>query len=403
VRAVLPEVQFVSAAPNSIDFALASMPGSEMHETLETLRHDGPLARVTFGGRPAVLITSHALLIEGFREVEKFPPAKLYQISIGKTIGRNFQTMEGAQHRLYRRLATPAFRSRAVERFGRQAMAGLAKELIERFAARSEVDLVADFTHLFPFLVISRLLGVPRQREEQFHRWAWEMLSPPSVEPETSRRAAAEFIEYLKPAVELRRREPQGDVISELVIAEADGRRLTDSEIFSHVQLMFAAGATTTCDAIGNLLHALLTRPKLWRRLVEDPSLRDAAVLEGLRYDTPVANLPRISATRTVEFGGCEIPPESFVLFSMAAANRDPVVFPNPHRFDLTRADGELLTFGRGERSCPGMHLALKGIGVALDALAGAFPKLRLRGDPTLSAPRGALVRGPKTLPVALH
>jgi cytochrome P450 len=166
---------------------------------------------------------------------------------------------------------------------------------------------------------------------------------------------------------------------------------------------MFAAGATTTCDAIGNLLHALLTRPGLWQRLVDEPSLRAAAVHEGLRFDTPVANLPRISATRTVKFGGQRIPPESFVLFSMAAANRDPDVFREPHRFELERETGEPLTFGRGERSCPGMHLARKEIRVALDALLEAFPSLRLLGNPIDSAPRGALVRGPQTLPVALH
>ena len=86
----------------------------------------------------------------------------------------------------------------------------------------------------------------------------------------------------------------------------------------------------------------------------------------------------------------------------MASANRDPESFEDPDRFDPTRPESQLLTFGRGERSCPGMHLARKEMAVALDAIIDHFPKLRLLGNPQRSAPCGAIVRGPKTLPVAL-
>lgn len=407
-RATQPTADVAEVA--DVDLAFAMLPGAALHRHLAALRAEGPLARSRFGGQPAFLVTTRALLLEAFLDVDALPPATLYQNSIAKIIGPNFQSMEGAQHRLYRRLATPAFRSRAVERYEREGMAELAHELIDRLAGRREVDLVSEFTHRFPFLAISRLLGVPRDREAQFHQWAWEMLGPPGVDPVVSRKAAAEFTHYLAPTIEARRREPRDDVISGLVQARADGRQLTDDEVLAHIRLVFSAGATTTCDAIGNLLFALLTETGTrdadggvaWERVVADPGLRASAVQEGLRWETPVANLPRISADREVELGGCRLPAGSTVLLGMAAANRDPEVYESPDRFDLTRNPSDLLTFGRGERSCPGMHLAHKEIAVALDALAESFPRLRLRGEPLESAPQRAIVRGPQRLLVAL-
>lgn len=389
-----------SISPSDVDLAQAELPGAEMHALLDRLSEQGPLAESTFGGRRCLITTTRKQLLEAFQDVEALPPATLYKNSIAKIIGPNFQSMEGSQHRLYRKLATPAFRSRRIEAFGESAMGELAREMIAPLIARADFDVVADFTHRFPFLVISRLLGVPREREEQFHLWAWQMLGPPGVAPADSHRAAAEFTRYLEPVVIERRNAPRDDVISELIEARVDGEQLDDEMVLSHIRLMFSAGATTTCDAIGNLIHSLLTHSGAWERVVDEPDVRPRAVNEGLRWETPVANLPRISAPRTVKFGGCELAPGTTVLLSMALANRDPAFCRDSSQFDVGREPSELLSFGRGERSCPGMHLARKGIAVALDAFAEGFPKLALIGDPLASAPRRALVRGPRVLPV---
>jgi cytochrome P450 len=388
---------------SDIDFASDPLPGAQLHEALGEMREQGALAPAIFGGQRGFLITRFETLIEGFRDTSSFPPATLYKNSIAKIIGPNFQSMEGADHTLYRRLATPAFRSRAVERYGEEGMSDLAHELLNRLDGESETDLVASFLHYFPFFVICRLVGVPRENEHEFQRWAWEMLGAPGTPIEASHRAAAEFTRHLAPALEARRSEPREDVISALLEAEVEGRALTDEEILSHVRLMFSAGATTTLDAIGSLLHLLLTEGDWWQRVVAEPGLRAGAIHEALRCETPVPNLPRISREETIEFAGREIESGTTVLFSMASANRDPDVFAEPQRFDPTRPESQLLTFGRGERSCPGMHLARKEMAVALDAIIDHFPTLRLLGDPLQSAPSGAIVRGPKSLPVALR
>jgi cytochrome P450 len=384
------------------DFARDAMPGPELHEALAKLRARGPVAPVAFGGRSAFVITRFETLLAAFADVEVFPPATLYQNSIAQIIGPNFQSMEGEQHRLFRKLATPAFRSRAVEHFASDAMPALAHEVIDGFSAESEVDLVGRLTRRFPFLVISRLLGVPREREDDFHRWAWEMLGAPGVARERSNRSAAEFTEYLRPVIAARRSEPRDDVISELLSSEVEGRRLDDDEVLGNIRLMFSAGATTTHDALGSLLHTLLTQGDWWERTVAEPEIRPGAIHELLRWETPVANLPRISAPRSVEFAGCTIEPGSFVLFSMAAANRDPDLYDDPDCFDPLRAIRDNLTFGRGERSCPGMHLARSGLATALAAMAERCPDLHLVGDPLASAPSGTTVRGPDRLPVRL-
>ena len=393
------------------DFVLDPMPGGALHAALRRLREEGPVAKALFAGHPVFVTTDFETLLAGFLDPEALPPAPFYQNTIAQIIGPNFQSMEGEQHRRYRKLATPAFRSRAVDRFAESGLSDLAHEVLDRIAGEDRVDLVPRVTRVFPFLVISRLLGVPRDGEADFHRWAWEMLGAPGTPRDVSLRAADEFTRYLAPTLEARRREPTGDVVSELLLSEVEGQRLRDDEVMAHIRLMFSAGATTTHDGLGSLIHTLLTQPapnggagdSAWQSVVDDPGKRPGAIRELLRWEPPVANLPRISRDEPAKLADTWLPPGSMVLFSMSAANRDPAVYEDPDRYDLARPDKDSLTFGRGERACPGMHLAKKSLEIALDAFAERFPDMRLVGDPLASAPRRAVVRGPDQLTVALR
>ncbi len=303
------------------------------------------------------------------------------------------------QHRIYRKLATPAFRSRAVASYEREGLAALAHELVDGFGDRREIDLVADFAARFPYLVITRLLGLPRDREEAFHRWAQALLRFRD-DPAQARRAAVELTGFLAPVVEERRREPRDDVISELVAARVEGRGLTDEEIFAHVRLLFPTGGETTHGSFANLMYALLTRGDAWRVVRDDPGRAPDAVEEALRWETPIAVLPRLSAEQAIEFHGATIPASSWVLFAIAGANRDPAIFPDPDRFDLDREHKEGLTFGRGVKSCPGMHLARRNMTVGLEVLAERLPGLALLDpDDAATLPRRSVLRSPPTLP----
>jgi cytochrome P450 len=197
--------------------------------------------------------------------------------------------------------------------------------------------------------------------------------------------------------MEERRTTPGDDVISGLLHGEVHGIRMTDEEVASHVRLLYAVGATTTSDAMSTVLHRVLTEPGLLDRVRAEPEVLPLVVHESLRMEPAVSILPRIAPTGGT-IGGVEVPPGALVLCGIAAANRDPEVFDRPDRFDLDRAEHEILTFGFGQKYCPGTHLARKQILAALDALLERLPCLQLvHADP----PTNAVLRRVEHLQVA--
>ncbi|MFO0688620.1 MAG: cytochrome P450 [Myxococcota bacterium] len=385
---------------SGIDFTAGSYPGQAYHDLLDGLREEGPIVPVRFGGEPAWLITRHAVLEKALRDSERFPQGPAYRRHTEPPIGRSFISMDEPEHQIYRRLATPTFRPITVARTDRGPMIDLAHELIDAFEGRSVVDLMEGFARRFPLAIICSMLGIPREAEADFQRWANGLLSFP-FDPEGARRAGKEFTAYLEPIVRECRRAPRGDVLSQLLLAEVEGRRLTDEEVLSHIRLLFPTGVETTSSAIGSLLYALLSDEERYRQVVEKPATREDVVEELLRWESPVAITPRVSAAEPIEFEGVAIPADAWVLFCYAAANRDPLVYRRPHRFDPSRPAGHLLSFGPGPRQCPGMHIARKELGVALDAFCERLPRMRLI-DEEASRPSGMVLRRPDELRVEL-
>ncbi|CAM9891515.1 unnamed protein product [Discosporangium mesarthrocarpum] len=385
--------------PASADFALDEMPGDALHGLLRAYREAGPIVPARFMGQGARVIAGHDALDEAFRDEASFPGHRMYQASFEPAIGASFiSDPDPASHLRTRKLATPAFRSRAVSRFSAEGIAPLAHELLDGLADRDHFDLVTEFTARLPYLVITRLLGLPREREEEFHAWALALLTFRD-DPERALEARAALSDFLAPVVEARRADPRDDVISELVASEVDGRRLRDEEVFSHVRLLFPTGGETTHGSLGNLLSTLFTHEDQWQRLVADPSRIERTVAEGLRYETPIAVLPRRSASAPTRFRGHEIPPDTWVLFAIAGANRDPDLVTEPDRFDPDREQPPNLVFGRGPKSCPGLHLARRNMEVALGVLTERLPRLALE-DEDAAIPRRTVLRSPDALHV---
>ena len=390
-------------ALDEVDFGLHELPGDSLHEVLRGFRERGPVQPTRLLGLPCFIITGHKALEEAFLDEHVLPGHRMYQASFEPAIGKSFiSDPDPASHLLFRKLATPAFRSRAVASYEQSGLAALANELVDRvvdaFSDHQEIDLVRDFTARFPYLVISRLLGLPRDREDEFHAWALGLLSY-REDPERGRRARQALSDFLVPIVEERRRRPQNDVISELLQAEVDGRKLSDEEVFSHVRLLFPTGGETTHGSLGNLLSALFLHAGAWERIVRNPDDIPAAVNEGLRYDTPIAVLPRLSRSEPTTFRGQDIPADSWVLFAIAGANRDPEAVRDPDRFDLDRVQPPNLVFGRGPKSCPGLHLARRNMAVALEVLTRRMPDLELV-DHEAALPRRTVLRAPAALRV---
>lgn len=383
-----------------IDLALMSMPGDELHSTLSTLKaKHGAVAEVRFMGLPAWVINDRDLLREAFRNESEFPPADIYRMFLEPLIGKTFQTMEGKAHRIYRQLATPSFKPSVLKHFDLAYLTDLGNELIDRFIHLDEVDLTTSFTHLFPFIVISRLLGISREKEADFQRWAVGILSF-AQDPSNAEVCRDEMVTYLKPIIAERRCHPGEDVISALTKVEVEGHQMSDVEIMSTLHLMFSAGATTTHDAMGNLLYGLLSS-NYWAQCVGNEPLQDSAVDEVLRWESPIAMLPRTTTTlNEIVIGGKTLPPGSIVLFALCAINRDHHFLQSPEQFKPGAHDySQTLTFGQGYRMCPGMHLAKLQLKAMLSVLLDRLPQLQL-SDPADARPQGSIMRGPQTLKV---
>jgi len=380
----------------TIDFMTAALPGAELHDTLRDLRHQGPVVEVTMYGQRAFMVTRFAELRAFFADQEHFPGGDIYQFHTEPVVGRTFISMNGKEHDQYRILAMPAFRSRATARFVDSELVPLAHELIDTFADRGEADLFTDLVGRLPFWSISRKLGLPVGTEEHQRRWALQMLSYPS-DPQAALDASAAVTEFLMPSVEERLRDPRDDVLSHLLHSDHDGMRFTTEEVVAHVRLLYVVGATTTSDSMSNLFWTVLQDPALLDRARTDADLRARIVHELLRWEPPVCLLPRV-ATHGGVIGGVEVPPGAMLLCAIASANRDGDVFDEPDRFDPDRDQGELLTFGFGNKFCPGSHMARQQLEAALGVVLERLPNLRLvEADP----PSGAILRRTEHLQVA--
>jgi cytochrome P450 len=259
---------------------------------------------------------------------------------------------------------------------------------------KEEVDLVEAFTRPYPFRVISRLLGLPVHDEPKFLTWAVKLIDFP-WDPEGAVRARAEFTAYLAAVLARRRKEPGTDLISKLAHAEVDGQRLEDEEIFSFCRLLFPAGSDTTYKLMGSLFFAVLKDHKVRARTQESDQARQDIAREGLRWEPPTALLPRV-CSKDIELGDLALKQGDKMLFGIAPANRDPIVFENPNRFDPDRMNNNL-AFGNGEHFCLGRNLARAELEVALKAIFERFPNMALIPERPTQIIYGS-IRGPRDL-----
>jgi cytochrome P450 len=216
-------------------------------------------------------------------------------------------------------------------------------------------------------------------------------------DPEGARRANAEFTDYVAPLVDERRGNPGDDLLSAIANEEVDGQHLSDEEIFGFLRLLFPAGVDTTSLTLGSVMYAVLKRPEVHPVLLESEEERLWAVEETLRWEPTVAT-DEHSVIKDVVVDGVEIAAGEEVRLAVASANRDPLVFADPDRWDLARRPRNHLSLGLGRHFCLGAHLARAELQIAIEVLLRRLPNLRLIDDPWIS---GSGLRGPRKLQVA--
>ena len=245
------------------------------------------------------------------------------------------------------------------------------------------MDLIADFAYRLPVTVICEMLGIPKEEHEVFHagaRGSGRLLDPVPLTRAEIDEANADNLasqEYFRALFELRRRQPGDDLTTQLVRAEEEGSKLSNEELTANIILLFGAGHETTVNLIGNGLLALHRHPDQLRRLREEPALVVNAVEEFLRYNSSVQLTGRV-ALEDVAVGATAVPKGEGVLCLLGAANRDPAVYPDPDRLDVTRPNIRPLSFGGGIHFCLGAQLARIEAEVAIATLLRRLPGLTL-------------------------
>jgi P450-derived glycosyltransferase activator len=315
--------------------------------------------------------------------------------------GLSFLDMNPPDHTRLRRLAAPAFSPKKMAGYT-ALIEKTVQRLLDDLPRTGQFDLVPAFAAPLPIAVISDLLGVPSERADEFAEWGATIGSAlDGVKGVRHLRALlqanAGLAQLFEQLFEQRRREPADDVVSSVVVAE--GERITAEEMVPICVLLFIAGFETTVNLISNAVLALLAHPEQWAALHADPSLAAGAVEEVLRYDSPVQRTGRVALVDT-ELEGTAVRRGEYVVTLTGAANRDPAVYSEPDRFDITRTPSvEHLAFSSGIHYCLGAPLARAEATIALAALAERLPDLRRAGR--LVRRNAATIRGPLHLPVA--
>ena len=309
--------------------------------------------------------------------------------------------LDEPEHKRHRNLVSQAFRQKSLAHWETDYVATAISDLIVLFADRGHAELVRELTFRYPVQVTAKILGIPPEEHEEFHQHAIAIVNIAN-DPEKGIAASAAMRDYLQGVVDARRADPQGDVISDLVMTELDGEMLDDEEIFSFLRLLLPAGAETTYRATGNLLMGLLSNPDQLDAVRNDRSLIPQAIEESIRWETPLLITSRRALVDT-SIKGVEIKAGTQVVPNIGSANHDETRWDNAEAFDLFREPKGHISFATGVHMCLGMHLARMEMRCALNVLFDRLPGLRF-DDAKVAADdvhiHGEQFRSPTSLPV---
>jgi cytochrome P450 len=366
----------------------------------DDLRKTCPVAHTNRRGG-AWLLTTYADVTEAAHDIERFS-----SLEIGVIAGEGQPdgllpyglppiSSDPPLHTWTRRLLLPWFSHARVASYESMTR-DLCRRLIDGFTETGRADAAADYAQQIPVRVIAKILGVPEDLSDTFTGWVRDVLEF-ADEQDRAKRGREGILGFLIEHLQLRRSDPQDDLISELAHTEHDGKPIEDSLILGMAGLVLIAGIDTTWSAIGSSLWHLALHPDDTARLIDEPELMAPAVEEFLRAYSPVT-MARI-VTSDTEFVGCPMTAGDKLLMNFPAANRDPVAFERANEVLLDRAYNRHVAFGTGIHRCAGSNLARMELGVALGEWLARIPTFRLTDEQSVTW-AGGQVRGPRSIPV---
>ena len=402
-----------SGAPSVCDAALPTLcyehltDPDEAHRVIGDARAQSPIAISPHGPhvlsyelvhmvlRDSRFVTAHGLGLD----LQGITSGPLWDRATSNILG-----LDGDRHHRLRRIVSKAFAPRGAERL-RGVILQVINGLVDPFTSDGHCDVVADIARRYPTPVICALLGAPPEDWQLFSAWVDDIkkLFEWNVAEDGPAILAAwdELDAYLEDLIARRRAALTDDLISDLIRCEDPaypGDRLTHDELRMLCATLLAAGTDTTRNQLAAAVQVLSGHPDQWALLARHPELAPNAVDELMRYCPIIFGSIR-KAAEDVELAGVHIPAGTLVGANTASANRDPGVYADPDRLDITR-DGQppMLTFGGGVHYCLGSHLARLELTEALRVITQRMPNARLTGPAPWPAMSG--ITGPTTVPL---
>jgi len=378
------------------------------HPTLHWLRENAPIHRNADG---SVYLTRYDDVLKVYQSRDMLSDKK---VEFGKKFGQcplqkhhttSLIFNDPPYHTVVRKLISGAFTPRKLAIF-EPLIDQIVDRLLDRVEEMGELDLIEDFAKILPTEIISFMLGIPEEHRARLRGYSLAILGAldPVVPPdrlEAGNHAVEEFGEILNDLINRRRANPdgahEGEVLEALIFGEHDGRRLTQEELIQNCIFLLNAGHETTTSFVGNSMGLLFDNPDQHRMLRDDPDLIAPAVEEFLRVESPLQIGNRL-AGEDIELATGTLPRGTYIHTSIGGANRDPSVFPDPDRMDITRKPNRQIAFITGIHVCLGATLARVEGRIAIGKLVSRFPKIRDNG-PRTRVPL-ARFRGYATLPV---
>jgi cytochrome P450 len=332
--------------------------------------------------------TSRSVVVSEFRPPIEFAPA-----GIAPPI-----SSDPPFHQEARRMLLPIFSPQAVGKLEPSTRA-YCEQLIDAARGRDVVDAAQEYAEHIPVRVIANMLGLPEADADVFRGFVNHVLEGVDLPMEQRAEGMFALFGYLRGHIDDHIANPRDDLISFLLGSELDGKKLEAFDVARTIALLLIAGIDTTWSAIGASIWHLARTPADRERLVNEPELLPTALEELLRAFAPVtmARLVR----EDMDWNGCPMKADEFVLLPFPSANRDPAAFDRADDVIIDREVNRHAAFGLGIHRCVGSHLARMELRVALEAWLDAFPSFEL-ADPSAVRWSGGQVRGPRTLPVRI-
>jgi cholest-4-en-3-one 26-monooxygenase len=302
-------------------------------------------------------------------------------------MGRILPHLDPPDHDVIKRVFQPYFTPKAVKEL-EDSVRSKAIALMDGLKGKTDIEVVSALNVHLPIQVLADLLGVPEDDRAKLLYWTDGIFGADDPEyfskPTDAGARFAEMFEYGRAAIDQRRANPTGDLLSAIANVQLNGEYLERSQVDGVLAMFIGAGNETTRNVITASLYQLWKHPEARRELVNDPSLIPNATDELLRFITP-ANHMRRTATADTEVGGQPIAKGDKLVMFYAAANRDPEMFPDPDRFDIRRANAKRhLAFGLGIHRCIGAVLAQLELKIFLEVFLPRYPNYVVTSEPTL-------------------